>query len=210
MMRIPRKLIKETKDLIQSISSEKLIHYRELYKDIDHTNFQISTKVDFKRVSKKNKGILKLWEQIKRDSDILNFHQSKSGSQYIITKQGDVYRLADHWGSVASCEWTIEGEGNLICSVFITGPLEIGVANLKDFTLFLRPHLPRKDYIINPEWKEKIEPVKYVLEKLALIKVQEAFKDYKVEDKILIGQSFCQFRRELGVLKWKSHENISK
>lgn len=197
MMRIPRKLISETKALIHSINCQKFIHYRELYKDIDHTNFQISTKADFKRVPRKNKGILKQWDLIKKTSKIKYFYNSKSGSQYIITKEDEIYRLADHWGAVASCEWTLEEEGNLNPMVFETGPLEIGKANLKDFELFLRKYLPRKDYILNPEWKEKIEPVRAVVEKLALIKAQEAFKNYKVQDKILVGESFGEFRKQI-------------
>ena len=105
-MRIPRKLIAKTQFLIQSIKSQTFIHYREFYKHIDYTNYQISSKADFKRVSKKNKGILKLWEQVKRESNIKSFYNSKSGSQYIITQEEDIYRLSDHWGAVASCEWT--------------------------------------------------------------------------------------------------------
>ncbi len=199
-MRIPRKLIADTRILIQNIECQKKIHYRELYKEIDHTNYQISTRVDFKRIKKRNKGILKLWEQIKRESNIKIFYNSKSGSQYIFTREGDIYRLADHWGAVSSCEWTLEGEGDLRCSVFITGPLEIGKASIKDFALFIRKILPKRDYIINPEWVEKIEPVKKVVEKLAQIKAQEAFGDCKVEDRILVGTNFCSFRRELNFL----------
>lgn len=178
--------------------SEKFIHYRDLYSNIDHTNFQISTKVDFKRVFKKNKGVLKLWEQIKNESNIKGFYNSRSGSQYIITQEGDLYRLSDHWGAVASCEWTLEGEGNLNPMIFLTGPLEIGKASLKDFKLSDRRY--NKDRVVNPEWREKIEPVKAVVQKLALLKAQESFQNYKVKDKILIGTSFSQFRKEIRLL----------
>lgn len=199
-MRIPRKLISETLSFIMGIRKEKMIHYRQLYKEINQDNFQISTKVDFKRVQKKNKGILKLWKQIKKEvSDNKNFYgfyDSKSGSQYIITNDGYIYRLSDHWGAVSSCEWTLEGEGNLNVRIFEKGPLEIGVAHLKDFTLFIRRHLPKKDYILNPEWKEKILTTQPVVTKLALLKAEETFKTRPVKDKMFIGQSFGEIKHE--------------
>lgn len=199
-MRIPRKLISETVNFVRSIQGQKMVHYRDIYKEIDHTNFQISTKADFQRIKKKNKGVLKLWEQIKRESienkNLQGFYNSRSGSQYIITKDGFIYRLADHWGAVASCEWTIEGEGNLKQSVFETGPLKIGKAHLNDFSLFIRKQLPRKDYILNPEWKEKILTTEPIITKLALLKAEETFKTRPVKDKIFIGESFGEIYKE--------------
>ena len=47
-MDIPRQAIEETKAFIKENESIKHIHYRELYKNIDITNYQICTKVDFK------------------------------------------------------------------------------------------------------------------------------------------------------------------
>jgi hypothetical protein len=200
-MRISRKLISETVNFVRRLDREKMVHYRELYKEIDHTNFQISTKTDFKRVEKKNKGILKLWDRIKRESaenkNFQGFHKSKSGSQYIITKDGFIYRLSDHWGAVASCEWTLEGEGNLKERVFEKGPLEIGKAHLSDFTLFLRKNLARKDFVINPQWKEKMLKTEPVLTKLAILRAEETFRSRPVKDKIFIGESFGEINSRL-------------
>lgn len=199
-MRIPRKLISETLNFVKGIQGQKMIHYRELYKEIDHTNFQISTKVDFQRVKNKNKRALELWDDIKREiienKNLQGFYNSKSGSQYIITKDGFIYRLADHWGAVASCEWTIEGKGVLQESFFLTGPWEIGKAHLNDFILFIRKNLPRKDYILNPEWREKMLTTEPIITKLALLKAEETFKTRPIKDRIFIGESFGEIYKE--------------
>lgn len=42
-MRIPIKLIIETSIFVKGIQNQKMVHYREIHKEIDHTNFQIST-----------------------------------------------------------------------------------------------------------------------------------------------------------------------
>ena len=196
-MRVPRKLIADTKKLIKQFSSIKLIHYREIYQSIDYTNFQIATKADFKRVPYKNKSILKLWEQLKSRGDAIYFYKSTSGSEYVVTNEDKVFRLSDHWGAVAGCEWTIEGDGNLCQSIFITGPVEIGVANLEDFQIFRRDISPKRDYVINPEWREKIKGVKKVVDKLERLKEDPDFKKLTDKDKDLIGSNFGNFRAEL-------------
>ena len=189
-MRIPRKKIKETLNLIEESKSIKYIHYRKLYQFIDHTNFHIATKVDYTKFTKKNKGILKLWEQIKRENKIILSYKSTSGSKYLITEEGDVYRLSDHWGAIASCEWTLEGEGCLKQSVFLIGPLSIGVVNLSEFKIFLRKIPRKRDIIINPDWQQKLKSCEFLAKKLHDIIKCEKFKSRPLRDKKLVGESF--------------------
>ena len=200
-MRVPRKQIQDTKNLIKKFSSIKLIHYREVYDSIDYTNFHIATKVDFKRISRKNKSILKLWKQLKAENNVIYSYESPSGSEYIVNDQDEVFRLSDHWGAIAGCEWTIEGDGNLIPSIFVTGPVELGKAHISDFKIFRRKTSPKKDYVVNPVWKDKLRGIKKVVNSLQKLKDNPEFKALPNEDKQLIGSNFGNFRAEMRFVK---------
>jgi len=197
-MNIPRKHINETVNFIKSLESLQYVHYRDLYKTIDHTNFQIATKIDYKRVPiDAGKNVHWQFNLIKDSNTIIYEYTSKMGSKYIITDTGDVYRLANHWGAVASCQWTLEGEGCLIPSVFITGEWELGTANLKDFVIFRCNHERRRDKVLNPDWINQIVKVEPLKKKLHTMLSKPEFKELPVEDKKLIGKSYGKLRDAL-------------
>jgi hypothetical protein len=200
-MRIPRRQIRKANKIIEANKHLKHVHFRELVKDIDHTNFHISTKVDYKKVDKKWKEI---WKLCCYDGKVLFHHISKTGSEYLINRDGDVYRYSDHWGAIASCEWTIDGRGQLIQSIFEKGDWEVGVANIEDFKLFLRKNLPRRDFRVNPVWKDQMVVVVETFEKLKLLKNEDKFDNRPRRQKILIGENFGKLQRALRTKKMKN------
>jgi hypothetical protein len=72
--------------------------YRNVKPDIDESDYYICTIADFK-----NTGISEAEFDKLKAPEV----KSDSGSRYKIIK-GSVYRLSDHWGIVASCEWEID------------------------------------------------------------------------------------------------------
>jgi hypothetical protein len=207
-MDIPRQEIEETKKLIEELNSIKKIHYRELYKEIDHTNFQTCTKVDFKSIEVEcnPENVRKIWgtllfelgrENNYEESEIIFAHKSRSGSEYIVTRDGYVYRLSDHWGAVATCEWTLDGKGELRMSVMTTGPWQIGVANLEKFKIFRRKQPRKEDIIINPKWVEMIKVIIPLTQTLYDIKYSPEFITLSGPDKQLIGATHGNFSRIL-------------
>lgn len=184
---------------MNKLNAVKFIHYRDLYKNIDSTNFQICTKVDFKAIeqAENHKDIVETWNGLKHDCVLTYEYTSKTGSQYFIDNKDNVYRLSNHWGAVASCEWTREGQGQLMMSVFESGDWEIGVANLRDFKIFRRKQDRRVDIILNPKWVEKINTFIPLKDKLWELKNSPEFKNLPVEDKKLIGENYGFFHKEL-------------
>jgi hypothetical protein len=198
-MDIPRLEIEETKKFIQEQESIKYVHYRDLYKHIDHLNFQICTKVDFKEIKPTHENVKESWGRLKHSfvGDIIFEYKSKSGSEYFITSNGNVYRFSDHWGAVSTCEWTLDGTGELYQSLMICGPLQMGVANLRDFVIFRRKHPRKVDILINPQWTAKIVEIVPLVVKLESIKFSPEFQDLPGPDKQLVGASHGQFVRIL-------------
>jgi len=182
-MRIPRKKIGEAIKYINDNQNIKYIHYREIHKEIRADNFHISTKVDFKKVEGN-------WRSLRKKLIFDYEYKSKTGSKYIVTKGGTVYRYSNHWGAISSCEWTLEGKGQLMMSIFDAGDWEIGKAHLSEFKLFRRKTLPKKDYIVNPVWKnymdKNIEPILKIVESL---KNDESFATRPIYQKKYIGVS---------------------
>lgn len=113
----------------------------------------------------------------------------------------NVYRFSNHWGAVASCEWTREGQGQLAMSVFESGDWEIGVANLKDFEVFRRTVDRKQDMILNPVWIEHMETLRPTSEKLNELKYHPDFKNLPSKDKQFIGENFGIFRKELSYIE---------
>ena len=189
-MRIPRKKISEMFEYVEEIQNSKYIHYRDVHSEIDTTNFQTSTKADFKRVKiDSDKNAHWQFNIIKDRENICYYFKSKTGSQYLIDNDNNLYRLSDHWGAVASCQWTLEGKGELRMSVMTSGPWELGVANLRDFEVFRRKQEKRRDFIVNPNWLNQVmvlEPLKETLQTLR----KEGFETRKAKDKELIGRSY--------------------
>ena len=202
-MRIPRKHITSQREVLQRLFSIKYIHYRDRYKNIDSTNFQICTKVDFKAIEQDaaHENIRETWGRLKHENIVTYEFTSRSKSQYFIDDNENVYRLSNHWGAVASCEWTREGEGQLAMSVFDSGDWEIGVANLKDFVIFRRQFDRRRDMVLNPEWVEKIKKLIPTSEKLTELKFSPDFKDRPAKDKQFIGENYGMFKKELNYLE---------
>jgi len=139
-MEIPRKHIRGQRNLVMKLNGAKFMHYRDLHKNIDTTNFQICTKVDFNAIEQDtaHDNINETWDRLKNNCVVVYDFTSKTGSKYFIDDEDNVYRLSNHWGAVASCEWTREGQGQLMMSVFESGAWEIGIANLRDFQVFRR------------------------------------------------------------------------
>jgi len=187
----------------------KYLHYRDINHHIDSTNFQICTKADFKAVKQDpdHENIHETWGRLMRAKKD-NYHfKSKTGSEYFIDNQDNVYRFSDHWGAVASCEWTREGEGQLCMSIFEKGDWEIGVANLKDFEVFRRTVDRKVDRVINPEWINKMQTVIPIEKKLDALKTDPKFISRCNKDKMLIGTSYGFFRKELSFLNKVKNNN---
>ena len=189
-MEIPREHISCQRNLVMKLNAAKFMHYRDLHKEIDTTNFQICTKVDFKAIKQVHDDIRETWGRLKNDYDVVYEFTSKTGSQYFIDNEDNVYRLSNHWGAVASCKWTREGLGQLMMSVFESGAWEIGVANLKDFQIFRRSVDRRVDKILNPKWVEKMKTIIPTRETLTTLKSNPEFLNLPVEDKKFIGENY--------------------
>lgn len=202
-MEIPREHIIGQRNLVMKLDSIKFIHYRDLYKNIDTTNFQICTKVDFKaiEVNPEHKDYMETWGRLKNDCVVVYEFRSKTGSLYFIDDNDNVYRLSNHWGAVASCEWTREGEGQLMMSVFDSGAWEIGVANLKDFQIFRRSVDRRVDSILNPKWIENMKTIIPTRDELSILKSNPEFQNLPVEDKKFIGENYGFFHKQLSCLE---------
>ena len=202
-MRIPRKHITNQREVLQRLFKIKYIHYREHYLCIDSTNFQKSTKVDFKAVEQNpaHENIYETWGRLKHENTLTYAYASKTKSQYFIDDKNNLYRFSNHWGAVASCEWTREGKGQLAMSIFESGDWEIGVANLKDFEVFRRSVDRKQDKILNPEWVKRIKILIPISEKLSELKYSPDFKDRPNKDKQFIGENYGVFKKELSYLK---------
>ena len=82
---------------------------------IDEKNYFTRTRGDFERViekddSGKNKDYTQVWKELLKKSENEKF-RSASGSLYVI-HDGYLYRYSDHWGKVASCDWTLDGKNS--------------------------------------------------------------------------------------------------
>jgi len=200
-MEIPREYIRGQRNLVMKLNGAKFMHYRDLNKEIDTTNFQICTKVDFKAIKQAHNDIRETWGRLKHNCVMVYEFTSKTGSKYFIDNEDNVYRLSNHWGAVASCEWTREGQGQLMMSVFESGDWEIGIANLRDFQIFRRSVDRRVDMILNPKWVVKMKRIIPAKKKLAALKCNPEFKNLPVEDKKFIGENYGFFHKQLSCLE---------
>lgn len=101
------------------------VSYREVKKDVDLSDFYEATSVEFTKLSS-DKSVFSFWEGLKSDKD-LKWHPSPlSNSEYLVNHHtGDIYRFSDHWGKVASCEWSLNDDS--------TEGWSVGVANIQSF-----------------------------------------------------------------------------
>lgn len=101
------------------------VSYREVKKDVDLSDFYEATSAKFTKISS-DKSVFSFWEGLKSDKDLKWHHSPLSNSEYLVNHHtGDIYRFSDHWGKVASCEWSLNDEP--------TEGWSIGVANIQSF-----------------------------------------------------------------------------
>jgi len=209
-MDIPREEITQAQQLISSVP--KFVHYRDIHPEIDETNYQTCTKVDFEPVKKFHKDIMETWGRLKYsfENEITSEYESPahSGSKYFTTKGGFVFRLSNHWGIVKTCIWTRAGEGNFIASEMISGPTEIGRAHLSEFKVYRMKTDWKKDLILNPEWIERVTTIVDLTNRLSLIKQSPEFKDLSGDDKQLIGSNCGMFTKHLFSIENLEYSNI--
>ena len=196
-MEIPRQKIQEADAFVRNLQKIKFVHYRDCYTHIDTTNFQISTRIDFKEV-KIDEGKNAHWQFniIKEQPNIIYNFRSKTGSMYLIDKENNLYRLSNHWGAVASCIWTLEGRGELCMSLMVCGEWELGVANLKDFTVYRRRQEKKRDFILNPLWIQQIKLIDATRKELCVLRGCPEFNEFANEDKALIGTVYNRLQHE--------------
>lgn len=139
--------------LFQQIENKipKTAHANEVAPEVTVDDYYLDTEADFKTIeefrSNSEDGVYRdnvaeKWKEMK-ESGKYEFTQSpKSFSQYLIDRStGDVFRMSDHWGRCASCEWY---------NTFESGNYGIGVCNEKDFKR------KASGYWFNPKFREKI------------------------------------------------------
>lgn len=137
-----QKLIQPVEDLIKE---KRYIPLRKMFSEINKNNFHISTKADFKKTNKD-------WDSLKTNKD--RTYKSKTGSKYII-KDDILYRHSNHWGGIASCLWTLNGEGDPDYRRRGSDePFQIGYAYYKDFEPYSVYF--KRDRVLDPLWMEKI------------------------------------------------------
>lgn len=145
-------ILKENRDLLSTVK-DNIPEYgtaKDIIPEVTIDDYYFDTDVDFKSIlSKKDdyKTVDEKWAAMK-NSDKYDWHKSpKSSSEYLIDKKtGDIFRFADHWGSVASCDWGIVPN----CEIYdeVSNIFDIGKANIKDFS--------RKDngFYFNPKFRD--------------------------------------------------------
>lgn len=101
------------------------VSYREVKKDVDLSDFYEATSVEFTKLSS-DKSVFSFWEGLKSDKELKWHHSPLSNSEYLVNHHtGDIYRFSDHWGKVASCEWSLNDDS--------TEGWSVGVANIQSF-----------------------------------------------------------------------------
>lgn len=199
-MDIPREKIIETRDWVNKLRDIQYVHYRDINLKVTHHDYQTCTKVDFEPVENKYENIYELWGRLKDHykDQIITEHKSKgkSKSQYFTTSDGVVYRLSDHWGIVKSCVWTRGGKGNMVASLMLSGPMEIGRAQLSNFKVH-RYIDQNRHMVLNPAWVEQIVTIVDFTNHLLKLKQDPEFNNLPSEDKELIGRWGGMFKKHL-------------
>lgn len=108
-----------------NLYGDNTVSYREVKKDVDLSDFYEATSVEFTKLSS-DKSVFSFWEGLKSDKDLKWHHSPLSNSEYLVNHHtGDIYRFSDHWGNVASCEWSLNDDS--------TEGWSVGVANIQSF-----------------------------------------------------------------------------
>jgi GNAT superfamily N-acetyltransferase len=189
---IMKQLRKITDPIDNKINPVPMVPFRSVVKEVTRNNFHISTQADYKEIHLTShfENIHHLWSTL---SDKGTNFKSRGGSQYWISDKA-IYRLADHWGGVASCFWTIDGEGDPNFQTKKEGPFRIGWAFMKDFSPYTVNF--KRDNLIDPKWCDKIrKPLKEALEDLEEIK-KEIWEEEGVSGEVkgFIGKHIYRYK----------------
>ena len=128
-------------------------------------DYYLDTEAEFKNLyDGERKDLDDVWNKMKNESGF-SFHKSpKSDSEYLIDeKTGDVYRYANHWFRVSSCEWSIDSVNGYY-------GYDIAKCNIKNFKRKSRHGL---ENYFNPNFRLAIVN----LAELYLPKLRELTKD---------------------------------
>lgn len=88
----------------------KFVKAEEAMPVVTTDDYYLDTEAEFKNLyDGERKDLDDVWNEMKKKSGF-SFHKSpKSDSEYLIDERnGDIYRYANHWFRVASCEWSID------------------------------------------------------------------------------------------------------
>ena len=119
------------------IRGEEMVDLYEIAPKVTTHDYYLGTKAGFKLV-KSAEDVRDTWEKLKQQDGFRYVHSPKSDSEYLVNdKTGEIYRISDHWGWVASCRWSIDDQAPSIFS--------IGKANIKDFERI------KGNYVFTPE-----------------------------------------------------------
>ena len=99
--------------------------YRSVHRTPTLNDYYIHTDAKFKAVPTGDRGVADAWQGMKASGKYEHHKSPLSDSEYLIDREsGDIYRMSDHWGRVASCQWDIDNPAE---------GMQIGKANIKDF-----------------------------------------------------------------------------
>ena len=103
------------------IRGEEMVDLYDIAPKVTTHDYYLGTKADFKLV-KSAENVRDAWEKLKQQDGFRYVHSPKSDSEYLVNDEtGEIYRMSDHWGWVASCRWSIDDQApsifNYCCPV---------------------------------------------------------------------------------------------
>lgn len=102
---------------------------KDIFPTITTDNYRISTQADWEVVWDSvddGTSLFNIWQEMKNSGKYKWSSSLNSSAEYLVDEaQGDVYRLAIHWGAVGSRNWNLIGG--------VDGAWQIGKANIKGF-----------------------------------------------------------------------------
>lgn len=212
--KVKNSAINDYKNHIQD--NPKYIDFRDGVKKVSKDDYFISTDTVFKGVDLEGKDIFDKWNELKKLGELT--HSPKSGSQYIVTKDG-VYRLSDHWGICASCYWDFDSNGVNSGQ----GDWSIGYSPIKDFKIndrysgyvVLNPKYEdgAKDLIKDSIWNLDLISKSFKLTKTQQKSIDEEKRQLDEEYKLITKKSLLEGtdgNTESEYIKKKKGEKIEK
>ena len=122
---------------LKPIRGEEMVDLYDIAPKVTTHDYYLGTKADFKLV-KSAENVWDAWEKLKQQDGFRHEHSPKSDSEYLVNDEtGEIYRISDHWGWVASCRWSIDDQA--------PSGFSIGKANIKDFERI------KGNYVFTPE-----------------------------------------------------------